>query len=230
MDEVSCLVDGCVQPQKATGLCGMHYARKRKHGTTDDRPKSYVRQPREKQCVDCGADFETTGHNTKRCEACQLVAKRRWRQEYGDRNRDELNRRTREQRAANRDAANARAKELRKQFPERQREYQRRYQDKHRDKISLKKRAQVFGIPVTMLLTMLDFQEYRCAICLRPVTITGASRFDVDHCHDTGEIRGILCAPCNRGIGMLRDDPVLCEIAAVYLRTSDKYQSLASGA
>jgi endogenous inhibitor of DNA gyrase (YacG/DUF329 family) len=40
----------------------------------------------------------------------------------------------------------------------------------------------------------------------------------VDHNHDTGKVRGILCDACNNGIGKLQDDPVLLEAAVRYLR------------
>jgi hypothetical protein len=41
----------------------------------------------------------------------------------------------------------------------------------------------------------------------------------VDHDHETGEVRGLLCAPCNRGIGLLQDKIEVLESAAQYLKT-----------
>lgn len=41
--------------------------------------------------------------------------------------------------------------------------------------------------------------------------------FVVDHCHSTGENRGILCPKCNLGIAHLRDSPEVCRQAADYL-------------
>jgi hypothetical protein len=41
--------------------------------------------------------------------------------------------------------------------------------------------------------------------------------FHIDHDHDTGKVRGLLCNRCNQGIGLLRDDPNLLIRAAEYL-------------
>ena len=39
----------------------------------------------------------------------------------------------------------------------------------------------------------------------------------IDHCHDTGKIRGILCNECNAGIGMLKDNAELLRRGVVWL-------------
>lgn len=62
---------------------------------------------------------------------------------------------------------------------------------------------------------MLVAQHGVCAICRTPPPPERV--LVVDHDHDTGEIRGLLCSPCNRGIGNLRDDPGLVYAALRYL-------------
>ncbi|MFG2001358.1 endonuclease VII domain-containing protein [Spirillospora sp. NPDC048911] len=50
-----------------------------------------------------------------------------------------------------------------------------------------------------------------CPIC------RSASAAHVDHCHETGAVRGLLCPECNTGMGQLRDDPATLRRAADYL-------------
>ena len=57
-------------------------------------------------------------------------------------------------------------------------------------------------------------QDNKCAICsLTPEN----KRMDLDHCHKTKQIRGLLCNNCNRGLGHFKDNPVLLNNAIAYL-------------
>lgn len=43
--------------------------------------------------------------------------------------------------------------------------------------------------------------------------------FAVDHCHDSGRVRGLLCNACNRGLGFFRDNPQFVLQAFKYICT-----------
>ena len=53
-----------------------------------------------------------------------------------------------------------------------------------------------------------------CAICERPV-----SHWHVDHDHETGATRGLLCMGCNMVLGQMKDDVTRLRAAANYLET-----------
>ena len=55
-----------------------------------------------------------------------------------------------------------------------------------------------------------------CAICGMTEAALG-KRLSLDHCHASGSIRGLLCTPCNLGLGLFRDRPELLLAAATYL-------------
>lgn len=71
-----------------------------------------------------------------------------------------------------------------------------------------------FGITEDDYNKMFNEQMGLCAICHKPDSI----RLAVDHDHDTGLIRGLLCKKCNMGIGLLSDDPNTLVNAVFYLK------------
>ena len=64
---------------------------------------------------------------------------------------------------------------------------------------------------------LLEDQGGVCAICRSSDTRSKGRRFHIDHDHETGEVRGLLCGPCNTGIGGLNDDPDCLLTAVAYL-------------
>jgi hypothetical protein len=49
-------------------------------------------------------------------------------------------------------------------------------------------------------------QGHKCAICLCPSSKMFHKKLNVDHCHKTGVIRGLLCSSCNSLLGRIGDD------------------------
>lgn len=78
-----------------------------------------------------------------------------------------------------------------------------------------------YGITIADYDRLLEGQGGRCAITTCRTDNPGRwDRFDVDHDHATGLIRGLLCNKCNRGIGSLGDDIAGLTAALNYLNTA----------
>lgn len=62
-------------------------------------------------------------------------------------------------------------------------------------------------------------QSGACAGCLSALVI-GADTH-IDHCHDSGRVRGLLCSSCNLAVGKIKDDPATLRRLADYLERSE---------
>jgi hypothetical protein len=78
-----------------------------------------------------------------------------------------------------------------------------------------------FGMTLEDYEKLLREQGGKCAICEATENNTVGERkdwnFAVDHDHETGKVRGLLCNNCNRGLGLLRDSEELLRKAANYI-------------
>lgn len=74
-----------------------------------------------------------------------------------------------------------------------------------------------YGITPEEYEAMILVQGGRCAICNNECS--SGKRLAVDHCHDTGEVRGLLCTCCNTALGKFRDDVELLKKAIKYLES-----------
>lgn len=105
----------------------------------------------------------------------------------------------------------------------------RRWADKNPDKIreykkkyswTLAKRCARRGISPGKLVAALEHQKYCCAICLIKISIANSA---IDHNHDTGDFRGVLCTQCNLALGMFKDSPNVLRSALSYLEVMGNY-------
>lgn len=81
-----------------------------------------------------------------------------------------------------------------------------------------------YGLSLAEHTRMLVDQQSCCAAC--------GELFEgfpfTDHCHATGKVRGLLCRDCNFAIGLLRDSPARCRMAAEYLERHEKFAGCSS--
>lgn len=114
---------------------------------------------------------------------------------YYDANKDECQARTKDWRAKNRE------QDLRRQTDRALR--------------------RTYGISLEEYERKADEQNNLCAICFKPETAKGPNgkvrRLSVDHSHQTGHNRKLLCAACNAGIGWFQEDVLRLQSAIKYL-------------
>ena len=80
-----------------------------------------------------------------------------------------------------------------------------------------------YNIGVKNYLEIAKQQNGNCAICgkgleLQQDTARRSKKVAVDHCHTSGKVRGLLCAPCNQGLGFFKDSIENLENAISYLK------------
>lgn len=88
------------------------------------------------------------------------------------------------------------------------------YSDYYHENKSADRQYAKYDMTEDDYLEMLEKQNGKCAICGKEIV---DRHLFVDHSHDTGEVRGLLCHHCNIGIGFLRDDVEILRNAIKYL-------------
>jgi len=86
-----------------------------------------------------------------------------------------------------------------------------------------------YGMTLDRYYAMWRGQDGRCAICEDLIIATGPCvrelLANVDHCHHSGIVRGLLCARCNKGVGHFVNDLARLRAAADYLQPHWDYLS-----
>ncbi|WP_073927128.1 endonuclease VII domain-containing protein [Streptomyces sp. CB03911] len=84
-----------------------------------------------------------------------------------------------------------------------------------RDRTTYRRKSHLrakYGLEPHEYTAMVEEQRGLCLICETP-----QEKLVVDHDHQTGKVRGLLCNSCNAALGFLRDRPEVALAAARYL-------------
>lgn len=92
--------------------------------------------------------------------------------------------------------------------------YQREARKRNPEKFASYDRKKHYGLSHEDYLKLVVEQEGVCKICGNPPV---RAHLDVDHGHETGKVRGLLCNSCNGGLGLFRDSQDLLRKAINYL-------------
>lgn len=89
-----------------------------------------------------------------------------------------------------------------------------------------------YSLTINQLTDALNRQNGGCAICEAklPDLLVYNNRkrgYAIDHNHETGEFRGVLCLNCNSMLGMSKDSPEILDKASAYLKNRGSYHGLA---
>jgi hypothetical protein len=98
------------------------------------------------------------------------------------------------------------------------REYKRNNKGYHRRSMLMK----TYGLSLERFNEMLEEQGHCCAIC-KADNPGDEHSFRVDHNHDTGEVRGLLCNACNLTLGNAKEDATRLRACADYLDERGSY-------
>jgi len=91
------------------------------------------------------------------------------------------------------------------------------WKSKNKDKAKCADLTRKYNLSLEGYNYLYKSQGGKCLICGVSELKSSRQTLFVDHCHKTGEIRGLLCHHCNSGLGYFRDNPNLLKKAQWYL-------------
>jgi len=100
--------------------------------------------------------------------------------------------------------------------------YNKAYREKHKEKVlEIERKSKLkmtYGITPEQYDHMLKKQDGKCTICAAKKPGGRTKMFFIDHCHNNGNVRGLLCMRCNTGLGLFLDNPKFLLNAISYLK------------
>lgn len=200
----------CIKPAKANGLCNSHNEQRRA-GKVLVPLRGYRKQ-----------DPILTEAGLRRCSACEEIKPLTEFYENLWWCKSCTNARTVQYKKDNVEYNREQAKQYRDRYPERKSTQTKHWyhgQPEVRRAYRLKK---LYDLTNEQFEAMLAEQDGQCAICRTDKPGGRHGLWQVDHNHDTGAVRGLLCQGCNSGIGQFKENPDALLAAIRYLALHTK--------
>lgn len=201
----TCTVEGCNAKHASGGLCSRHYKLLREYGSTEDQPRRNARR----KCTVEGCEEWRVGWGLCRLHYERARAENRPPILYEGRICGWCEGEIPATRP--RDAIFCSKKCKQWSGNERQRQRPESFGERRDANLRIK-----FDLSREQYDALLAAQGGCCAICGTDKP-GGRGAFCVDHDHETGRVRGLLCTCCNTGLGQFKDDPVRLRSAINYL-------------
>ncbi len=178
------------------------------------------------------------GPKPKYCAKCKISARRRARDKWACANPEKAAAAHARYQNAHKDYLDERRRAWGIENRERKRSLEKRWLQENRDRANAVERKRrerkrnedpqavalqrkkwrlrsMYGMSIGDYDLLLKAQDYACAICFDPAE--KPFDFHVDHDHDTGKVRGLLCKRCNPMLGLARDSQGVLAGAIEYL-------------
>lgn len=187
-----------------------------------------------KQCTCCKIDLPLTQFGLRknkprsRCRKCENMLSKEWRRKnsekvraagrirnerYKNKDPEAYKKRKHEYYVKHKERMLRQSKQWAKDNPEQARAIQKKSRKKRQARTRDYVLRTKYGITLKEYNNLVDKQGGHCPLCGNVL----ADNYAVDHCHDTGRVRGVLCRGCNTGVGLLRHDVKVLRNAIKYL-------------
>lgn len=175
------------------------------------------------RCKQCRSDYEKNSEKRKAYSKEYERTKRKRPEGYNEWHKERYRVSARESRRKNADKINEKIRNERKENPEKYREYDRKWRAENLMKARELDVIQKHNISYDEYKWMCDKQRGRCAICKKEETRKSRTsgqicRLTIDHNHETGIIRELLCHNCNQVIGHCKESIKTLKKAILYLK------------
>jgi hypothetical protein len=153
------------------------------------------------KCIECSKSYSLSYYEENKEKSNKQS------REYYNNNKEELSEKSKEYRKKNRDIILKRTKE-----------YDASHTDSKRDKYL----RRTYGITLDDYNQMYADQDGKCAICGKPQSELKSSILGVDHNHENGQVRALLCSSCNSVLGHSKENVSILNRVIEYIKKYNK--------